>query len=272
MPGPKKVFETARTTYTAQGVIGDGGAGIVYLVTDADGTEFALKCLREPTSAKRKRFTNELFFCQQDVHENIVRVVDSGVFVDGEHILPFYVMRRYAGTLRKLMSAKLAPDQVLPLFDQILSGVEAAHLRGVYHRDLKPENILYDPAGKRLVVADFGIAHFGEDELLTAVETKNQERLANFIYAAPEQKIRDGRVDHRADIFALGLMVNEMFTAVVPLAARHPLIASISPSHGYLDQIVSRMILHSAADRYETITKIKEELVGRTNLHCVTET
>jgi eukaryotic-like serine/threonine-protein kinase len=74
----------------------------------------------------------------------------------------------------------------------------------VFHRDLKPENILYDRNADRLVVADFGIAHFEEDQLLTAVETKDRERLANFKYAAPEQGIRGRPVDHRADIFAFG--------------------------------------------------------------------
>jgi hypothetical protein len=114
-----------------------------------------------------------------------------------------------------------------------------------------------------LVVADFGIAHFGEEELLTAVETKNDERLANFIYAAPEQKIRGGLIDQRVDIFALGLILNEMFTATVPLATGHPLIANACASYSYLDEIVGRMVLHFADQRYPSITKIKEELVGR---------
>src|SRR5262249_14350725 len=150
-------------------------------------------------------------------------------------------MPRYEGTLRTLIQARLPADQVLPLFDQILSGVEAAHLRGVHHRDLKPENILHDPTRQRLAIADFGIAHFGQEELLTAVETKHQERLANFTYAAPEQRIRGSMVDSRADIFALGLMLNEMFTGAVPLAAGHPLIRTFSQPHSYLDEIVGRM-------------------------------
>jgi serine/threonine protein kinase len=265
MARPKKVFDTATNTYTENRETGQGGAGIVYLVTDSEGNEFALKCLREASTAKRRRFKNELSFCQQDVHPNIVRVLDSGAFTDGERKLPFYVMRRYPNTLRTLINARIAADSVLPFFDQILSGVEAAHLRGVYHRDLKPENILYDPSEKRLVVADFGIAHFGEDELLTAVETKDQERLANFIYAAPEQKLRGGEVDRRADIFALGLILNEMFTVTVPSGARHPLIAQVAPQYAYLDDITERMIRHSPSERHATIEKIKEELVGRGN-------
>ena len=62
MAKPTKVFDTVKSTYTAHGVIGDGGAGTVYVVKDVDAGEFALKCLREATSIKRKRFANELFF------------------------------------------------------------------------------------------------------------------------------------------------------------------------------------------------------------------
>jgi serine/threonine protein kinase len=71
----------------------------------------------------------------------------------------------------------------------MLSGVESAHLRQIVHRDLKPENVLIDHDGV-LVVADWGAAHFGAEDLYKAAETKNDERLANFIYAAPEQRIR----------------------------------------------------------------------------------
>jgi serine/threonine protein kinase len=84
----KKVFETATNAYTAQSVIGNGGAGTVHLVTDVNGLQFALKCLREADSEKRQRFRNELFFCQQDVHENIVRVLDSGIIAEGSQRLP----------------------------------------------------------------------------------------------------------------------------------------------------------------------------------------
>jgi serine/threonine protein kinase len=264
-PTNTRVFETATISYTVavREPIGNGGAGVVYRVKDVDGNEFALKCLTAADSVKRKRFSRELTFCQQCHHENIVRVLDSGF--DAEKKQPFYVMPLYDGTLRRRMQAGLAPDQVLPLFDQVLSGVEAAHLCGVYHRDLKPENILYDSAFNRLVVADFGIAHFEQEELLTAVETKDQERLANFTYAAPEQHVRGGAVDRRADIFALGLILNEMFTGSVPLGQGHPLIASFSPSHAYLDEIVARMIRHSPDDRYQTIDEIKKDLVARGN-------
>lgn len=75
-------------------------------------------------------------------------------------------MPRLAETLRGLMNRSINADQVLPLFAQVLDGVEAAHLLGVIHRDIKPENILHHPHESRLLIADFGIAHFEEEELL----------------------------------------------------------------------------------------------------------
>ncbi|MBV8891179.1 MAG: serine/threonine protein kinase [Bryobacterales bacterium] len=258
-----KVFETATNLYTAIRSLGEGGSGTVYLVKDDNGTEFAVKCLRSTDRAKRKRFSNELDFCQRPVHENVIRVLGSGIAEAKGERLPFYVMPHYGATLRTLIVHGIAPDQVLPLFDQILSGVEAAHLHGVCHRDLKPENILYNASLNRLVIADFGIAHFEEDVLLTAVETQDRERLANFVYAAPEQRERGKTVDLRADIFALGLIFNELFTGTVALGVDHPTIAQAAPKYGYLDEIVSRMLKHSAADRYQTVNRIKEELIAR---------
>jgi serine/threonine protein kinase len=103
-----KIFETATNSYTEDGVLGQGGAGTVFRVRDADGQPFALKCLNASQSVKRRRFKNELWFCLQDQHPNIVRVVDSGVLLSGKDALPFYVMPIYDGTLRTLMQNRIA--------------------------------------------------------------------------------------------------------------------------------------------------------------------
>ena len=94
-----------------------------------------------------------------------------------------------SGSFRRLLASEKGAA-LLTLYDEILSGVEAAHLQGVVHRDLKPENVLVDSARSQVCVADFGIAHFADEELYTAVDTASDARLANFQYAAPEQKAR----------------------------------------------------------------------------------
>jgi serine/threonine protein kinase len=172
-------------------------------------------------------------------------------------------MPLYARTLRSLMDAGIGHDSVMPLFSQMLDGVEAAHLQDVVHRDLKPENILYDPPSDGLVIADFGIAQFTQEALLTAVETRAQERLANFIYAAPEQRRRGSDVGLRADIYALGLILNEMFTGEVLQGTGHKLIGGVAPQYAYLDPLVGLMVRHSPSERPALISDVKRELIAR---------
>ena len=185
MATPSRVFETATNTYTASGVLGQGGAGTVYLVKDADGGEFALKVPERCGLGQAEALQQRAFLLPEESSSKHHSRAGLRLLLEREKKLPFYVMRRHSGTLRESIKVGLTPDQVLPLFDQILSGVEAAHLQGVYHRDLKPENILRDAARNLLTVTDFGVAHFEQEDLLTAVETKDQDRLANFTYAAP---------------------------------------------------------------------------------------
>ncbi len=228
MKKPKTV-QTAFSIYDIKESLGQGGAGIVYRVTDEAGDEFAIKVLdsSRATKEKLKRFENEYRFCSQNLHPNIIYVYDSGITAENS---PFFLMKRYDSSLRPMVGGLKYPD-ILKLFSKILNGVEAAHLKGVVHRDLKPENILIKNAGEELVIADFGIAHFTEEELHTIVETKENDRLANFRYAAPEQMLRGLSVDHRADIYALGLIFNELFTGQLAHGTNFKQNIDISSEH-----------------------------------------
>jgi len=260
-------FETAFEIYSATSVLGEGGAGRVFAVKDSGGKLYALKCLHPNlvTTERKKRFKNEIDFCRKQRCRNLIQVIDVGLTVLVGTNTPFYVMPIFPKTLRAVMDSKVPPERVLPLFAQILDGVETAHLLGVFHRDLKPENFLYDPAQDLVVVADFGIAHFAEDLIVTAVATKATDKLANLRYSAPEQRVKGERVDQRSDIYALGLILNEMFTGSVPQGTGYPMIAAVSPTHGYLDGMIERMIQQNPKDRPATIDEIKKELIGRQN-------
>ncbi len=126
-------FETTFGIYTVDELLGEGGAGRVYGGVGIDQAAIALKVLAEErTSAdKRGRFKNEIAFLARNKHPNIVTVIDHGISRGGEIVGPFYVMPRYPFNLRNLMQAGISPELVLPLFSQILNGVEAAHLQGV---------------------------------------------------------------------------------------------------------------------------------------------
>ena len=261
-----KTFDTAFDTYEVIGPpLGEGGSGCVFPVQNLGNQRFALKCLspERVTTERRKRFKNEIAFCSNYEHTNIVRVLDSGVAVVKSEKSPFYVMPQFPLTLRKLMDKGIEHQKALQLFGQLLSGMDAAHKYGVFHRDLKPENILYDPQKDLLVVADFGIAHFEEDLLVTSVKTGVNARLANLAYAAPEQRTKGAKVDHRADIFSLGFLLHELFMKVIPIGSGNKLIGSIAPELAYLDQIVELMIRNDPSGRPSTVEEVIKEMQQR---------
>jgi len=263
--GHKKgdILKTAFDIYTVQAQRGAGGCGEVYEVLDSEGSAYAVKILdaAKASATRLRRFKNEIYFCTKNRHRNVVQVQGSGITEDGE---TFYVMPLYSGTLRDLIEKRIVPRAVLPYFGQVLDGVEAAHLLGVWHRDIKPENILFATASDTLVVADFGIAHFEEEDLLTAVETRNDERLANFVYSAPEQKTRGQSVNGKADIYALGLMLNEMFTGAVPHGTGFRRVSGLVSDYAYLDELVDLMIRQDPSSR-PSIGDVKRQLIARGN-------
>lgn len=255
-------FRTTFSEYTAHELIGQGGSGRVYRAEDDSGTSVAIKVLysSKATGERLKRFENEYRFCSRTDHPNVIRVMDHGLHSD---LGPFFVMPLYDGSLRQLMTTRNFPKNILSIFNRIMNGVEAAHLLNVIHRDLKPENILVLNFGEELVVADFGIARFTADDLYTAVETKAHARLANFQYAAPEQRMRGSVVDKRTDIYSLGLILNEMYTGAIPLGTNFKTIGSVTEEYGYLDSLVTVMLSQNPESRPNSIREIRRELNKR---------
>jgi serine/threonine protein kinase len=259
-----KVVKSTFSVYTIRDCIGEGGSGIVFSANDDNGTEVAIKALDPGKASKEKlkRFENEYRFCSNNKHSNILTVLDHGLTNEGA---PFFVMPLYDHSLRPMIG-KIEAGKALNIFIKIADGVEAAHKMGVTHRDLKPENILVR-GDEELVVADFGIASFEEEELYTAVETRDGTRLANFQYAAPEQRTRGKAIDRRADIYALGLILNELFTAELALGTNYKTIAAVTEDYPYLDILVEKMLQQDPTARYNNIEEIKKELVARGEEH-----
>jgi serine/threonine protein kinase len=268
------IFRTTFSTYETSEIAGEGGSSRIFKAVSADGIPVAIKLLNVNKVNKEslKRFKNEIYFCLRNEHPNIVTVIDHGLFTDkAGNSIPFYVMPLYSCSLRDLIKTGIATNKVLPYFSQILNGIEAAHLKKVIHRDIKPENILFDEKQNLLLIADFGIAQFQEEELYTTVDTKDTTRLANFQYAAPEQRDRGQVVDHRADIYAIGLIMNEMFTGQVPYGTEYKTIAAVSPNYPYLDELVSTMLRRSPAERPASIEAIKRELIKGENKFIISQ-
>lgn len=215
----KRVFESA-PRYVWQETLGSGGMGIVFKVLDVElGETVALKVLlpeSEPEDDEcLERFRREVSLGLQVRHPNIARVHALGT-AGG---LSFLTMELIRGrTLAELLSAagRLAPATVVDYLGQVALGVGSAHEIGIVHRDLKPQNIMVDDQGK-VSVLDFGLAHRPRLAPLTSA--------LSFIgtprYMAPEQ-MAGGRVDPRADVYALGVIAFELLTGKVPFQGTSP--------------------------------------------------
>jgi len=129
----------------------------------------------------------------------------------------------------------------------------------VVHRDIKPSNIFYDEKRDIVLLGDFGIAHFKNSDM-----TKKNNRLANFLYHAPEQGNK-GKIGHYTDIFSLGLIINEMFTNNIPKGKGYDLIQNHCIEYYYLDSIVETMILNDVNKRCNDITEIIEKIKFQKN-------
>lgn len=201
--------------------IGRGGMGIVYQALDRrDNRLVAIKQLVmtniDPAKEQefRDRFKREAATASRLKHPNIVTVYD----VSTESSTLFYVMEYLEGhSLRKeleLKGGRLTPQQFWPIFEQVVEGLSFAHSMNVVHRDVKPDNIFILSDG-RVKITDFGIARSADDFEQTSL-TKTGVMMGTLAYVSPEQLQDAKNVDHRADIFSLGVVSYESLSGLVP--------------------------------------------------------
>lgn len=240
--------------YTVVEHINNGGNSEVYKVQDESGLIFAMKLINKNINKEKiKRFKNEMFFCMHCDNDHIVKVIDNGIIEDTMQM--FYIMPFYCKTFREYMTEKHTIEEKISVFIEILKGCVFYQNKEIIHRDLKPENILMNNENK-IIISDFGIAHFCEEDIITAVETKVTSKMANYKYAAPEQKAKGMKVEIKADIYALGLIFNELFTGMIPAGANYKKIGDSIKEYDFLDIIVDKMIDQSPENRYENIQEI----------------
>ncbi len=200
--------------------LGKGGMGNVYRVLDKKlNEEVALKLIKPEISSDERtieRFSNELRLARKISHKNVGRVFEL-MEVDGIH---FITMEYVAGEdldsfIRR--SGQLTIGKALSIARQVCAGLEEAHRLGVVHRDLKPGNIMIDKMGEARIM-DFGIARSLQTRGLTGTEVM----IGTPAYMSPEQAGGED-VDHRSDIYSLGIILYEMVTGRVPFEGETPL-------------------------------------------------
>ncbi|MFA7231556.1 MAG: serine/threonine-protein kinase [Victivallaceae bacterium] len=248
----KDIVKTTFFEYELITQIGEGGAGVVFKAERCfDRMLFAIKFLTKGhETGKFARFKNEFAYTLTNQHKNIIHAIDSGVFEDNY----FYVMPFADNSLRSVIG-EISPRDAYFLFTDILDGLCQLHSDKIIHRDLKPENILLFSGNA--VIADLGIAHF-EEPLAEPVETRPGERLANNKYAAPEQRERNCTFSPATDIFALGLILNEIFTSQLAVGKGYRKIADVAPEYEYLDKVVDNSIAFSPEKRFSSANELKE--------------
>ena len=203
--------------YRIEAAIGTGASAHVYLATDISlKRRVAIKMLHPVLAADRaflRRFRAEAQAAASLTHPNLVAVHDWGEDVDGPYLVLEYLG---GGSLRDLLddSPPLGAAHVASIGAQAAHGLAYAHARGFVHRDVKPANLLFDDDRRRLCVADFGLAR----ALAEAAWTEPVgATLGTARYAAPEQA-QGRRVDGRADVYALALVLYEALTGSVPFS------------------------------------------------------
>lgn len=167
-------------------------------------------------------------------------------------------MESVEGTdLRSVMQSGLAPDQALAIVPQICDALQYAHDEGIVHRDVKPENILVDRRG-RVKIADFGLARLrdGDESRMTSGRV-----LGTPHYMAPEQLDAPTSIDHRADIFALGVVFYEMLTGKLPVGRFAP-PSRLQPVDVRLDEVVLRSLEHDRDRRYQHASEVRDRIVA----------
>jgi tRNA A-37 threonylcarbamoyl transferase component Bud32 len=242
-------------------LIGHGGMSAVYKATQPKlGRVVALKVLPKALAAAAgfaERFSREGRILARLNHPSIVTVHDFGQSSGFGYLIMEYMD---GVNLRQAMRAgRLTPEQALGMIPGLCDALQAAHGQGILHRDIKPENILLDTHG-RVKIADFGIAKIvGEDAAESARLTQSGARLGTAPYMAPEQIERPSLVDHRADIYSLGVVFYEMLTGELPLG-RFAAPSERAAVHGRMDDVVFRALAKELEDRQQSAGELKTEL------------
>ncbi len=270
--------------YTITAPLGAGGMGVVYEAAHrVTNQPVALKLIRPDaaTPRTRRRFEAEGRALARLRHPGIAQVHDAGLARPDDDInapaIPYIAMELVRGRPITTAAADLPRQDRLRLIEQTARAVHHAHLNGVVHRDLKPANVLVDDQN-RVKVLDFGIAKLTEpDESAPAVTTRAGQIVGTPAYMSPEQLGADPlATDHRADVYALGVLLFEVLTGRRPIETDSasdlwsvlrrveqgpPRLASIDRTcRGDLDVITAVALRADPAERYQSAAELADDL------------
>lgn len=252
-------------------LLGHGGMGAVYKARQTKLDRLvALKIVRPDTardSSFTERFNREARALAKLSHPNIVGVYDFG---DVDYAkatdqkvtrLHYFLMEFVDGlNLRQIIKAgETKAPQALAIVVQICDALQYAHNHGIVHRDIKPENILLDVEG-RLKIADFGLAKLGNETAASPL-TATRQVLGTLQYMAPEQMSESKTVDHRADIYSMGVVLYEMLTGEIPAGAFEP-PSKRADIDARLDDVVMKALARDPDHRFQSAADVGKRISG----------
>lgn len=261
--------------YRIERELGSGGMATVYLAEDLKHhRNVAIKVLREDLAASigATRFLREIEIAAQLQHPNILTLLDSG----NANGFLFYVMPYVSGqSLRERLSreGELPVHEAVRLLAEVVDALSHAHEHGVVHRDIKPDNVML--SGRHALVADFGVAKAVSDASAGGSGvTSVGLAVGTPAYMSPEQAAADPGIDHRSDIYSVGVMAYEMLTGRTPFVGATPqqvLAAQVTqtadPLSRYrpglppaLEAVVMRCLEKRPSDRWQSASQLHTAL------------
>ena len=207
---------------------------------------------------RKERFENEILTLSSIKTNSIIKIVKDGniVYSNTNHNdrYRYYVTKKYDCDFREVMNEKMTINQKLQLFLQMCRSVKYIHKRNIIHRDIKPENFLYDRKRKKVILCDFGISKdFKKNNNLTL----SSEKIANSNYCSPEQRKKGNKnFGYYTDIYALGIILNELITNESGYGINYKRVFDVDPSFGELDNVIDRMIAYNFKERENNINNV----------------
>jgi serine/threonine protein kinase len=268
--------------YKITAKLGEGGMGVVYLAEHpVIGKKVAMKAIHPELSKNSdvvSRFVTEAKAVNQIGHEHIVDIADFGNTHEGEFYFVMEYLQGESLSDRLRRETRIMEGRALSISAQIADALNASHAQGIIHRDLKPENIFLCNRGQNrdfVKVLDFGLAKLTQGDTKVTHKTRTGSVMGTPYYMSPEQCEGKIEIDHRADIYSLGVLIFEMLTGKVPfggegygeIIVKHvtmppPSVRSVVPElPEYLDLILYRVLAKDRDQRFQTMAELRDALL-----------